>query len=296
MISLITCSIKPDICKKMLISVSKTIGTEYETIVFDNREKKYGICKVYNEAAENANGDYLCFVHEDIEVQTGGWGKNLIEFASKTENCGIIGLAGGYYAPRNFVSWRVDKTSPMKVYDPAFSNNQELTYKYCNPSNEVFSRVVCIDGVFLFVKKKVWLENKFDEETFKNFHFYDADFSFAIAQKYHNHVYFGMDVYHFSAGNIEKIFCENMYLFQNKWKNRLPYCLPGYKISFRQELRAASSAFSLYRKNGFSRIESLKRIYRINGILFFIVFLVKKVKKIFCDKFLIRSKNEKNFI
>ena len=282
MISIITCSIKPDVCKRMLDSVSKTVGAEYETVVFDNREKQYGICKVYNEAAKNAKGDYLCFVHEDIEIKTNGWGKTLIEFVNKTENCGIIGLAGGHYAPRNFISWCPDvKAISMKIYDPLLSGNQELIFKYYNPTNEVFSKAICLDGVFLFAKKELWQENNFDERIFKGFHFYDADFSFAIAQKYQNYVYLGMDVYHFSEGNMDSTYCENMYLFQKKWKNKLPYCLPGYKISFWDELRKANDVFLLNRKNGLPKIETYKRIYKINAILFLILFLAKQCKKYF---------------
>jgi len=280
MISLITCSIRPDVCKKMLDSVSKTIGAAYETIVFDNREKKYGICSAYNEAAENANGDYLCFVHEDIEIQSNGWGESLIAFVSQTENCGVIGLAGGHYVPRNFIGWNVNnKTSPIKIYDPTLYGN-DMTLTYRNPQNEIFTEVVCLDGVLLFVKKKVWQESKFDENTFKGFHFYDTDFSFAIAQKYRNYVFFGMDVYHYSGGKIARAYCENMYLFQKKWNRKLPYCLSGYNCSFSEEMEKAVMSYFLYRNNNFSRMESYKRIYSINGMLFFIKFIFHKdIKK-----------------
>ena len=150
-----------------------------------------------------------------------------------------------------------------------------------NSNNENFSKVACMDEVFLFVKKEIWQEYRFDEKIFKDFHFYDTDFSVAIAQKYQNYVYFEMDVYHLSPGYVEKTYCENMYLFQKKWRNRLPYCLPGYKFSFQGESRMANDMVSLYRKNGFSKIEIFKRIYKVNGILFFMYFLVKRIKNKF---------------
>ena len=290
MITIITCSIKPDVCKRMLDSVSMTIGAEYEVVVFDNREKQYGICKAYNEAAKKSKGTYLCFVHEDIEIQTTDWGKNLIEFVNKTPNCGVIGLAGGFYAPRNFTSWYVGSNAiAMKIHDLKLSVNQELTYQYFNPNDELFSRVICIDGVFLFVRRDIWQANKFDEQTFQGFHFYDADFSLAIAQEYQNYVYFGMDVYHYSRGNVEKTYCDNMYIFQKKWKGRLPYCQPGYRSSFINELRKATEVLWLYIDSGFSMIESYKRIYRINGIVFFICFWGYKCRKIFFKKTTLRK-------
>jgi len=281
MISIITCSIKPDICQRMLDSICDTIGVEYEAIVFDNREKKYGICKAYNEAAREAKGDFLCFVHEDIVVKTNAWGKELIKFTEQTDNCGVIGIAGGKYAQRNFTTWCV-YDHLINIYDARNRKQnyceKDLIYQNKNPNGELFSEAVCLDGVFLFVKKSVWANNKFDEETFKGFHFYDADFTFSISQKRQNYVYFGIDIYHFSYGNIERIFCENMYLFQRKWKHKLPYCLPRYKVSFGDELQEAHSVFSLYKTNGFSRVECFKRIYEINGIFFFAVFLLKIIK------------------
>jgi len=279
MISVITCSINPEICQRMLDSVSQTIGAEHETIVFDNRERKLGICEAYNKAADKANGDYLCFVHEDIVIKTDNWGKELIKFIERNNDCGVIGIAGGKSANRNFISWWNVLGYLINVYDGAHSGDNldpetNLFYHYSNPNNEIFSKAVCVDGVFLFVKKSIWENNKFDEKTFKGFHLYDADFSFSISQRYQNYVYFGMDVHHFSRGSIEKTFCENMYLFQKKWKCRLPYCLPGYKVSVGQELEKVNNMLSLYRKNGFSRMEILKRIYRTNGLLFFIFFSV----------------------
>lgn len=262
MISVITCSIKPDICQMMLDSVAKTIGVEYEAIVFDNREKKYGICKAYNEAASTAKGDYLCFVHEDIVIETDGWGCKLIEFADKTEDCGVIGLAGSTIAFRRFAGWWTgwSETQHVRIYVGS-PKNVSAAYHYHNPNDEIFAHVVCIDGVFMFVKKDVWQENKFDEITFKGFHFYDADFSFAIAQNYRNYVYFGMVVYHLSGGKAERTFCDNMYMFQKKWKHRLPYCLPGYKIPILQRLKNVKRNFRLYQKNGFGIMDNLKRIF-----------------------------------
>jgi len=288
MISVITCSIKPDICKRMLDSISQTIGTEYETIVFDNRETKYGICKAYNEAAKKAKGNYLCFVHEDIVIKTVDWGKDLIKFAESNDDCGVIGIAGGKCAKRNFIDYG-GSDSLIKVYDGGSSGNNldpetNLYYHYSNPDNETFSKAISLDGVFLFVKKSIWENNKFDEETFKGFHFYDADFSFSISQKYQNYVYFGMDLYHFSRGNVEKTYCESMFLFQKKWRDKLPSCLPGHKISFMEELRRASQVFVLYRKNNFSRTESFRRIYEINNVLFFCIFLFKRAKNLLFNR------------
>ena len=277
MISLIICSVRPDVCQKMLDSVAKTIGTEYEAIVFDNREKQYGICRAYNEAAKYANGGYLCFVHEDIVIKTEGWGRRLIDFSNKTDNCGVIGIAGGKNALNPFFDWGGDgKNSRYRYYDPPVGIEKTegncydsgLVYRYRNPKNEEFTKSVALDGLFLFTSRKIWEENPFDENYFTGFHFYDADFTFAIAQKHQNYVYFGIEVYHFSGGSPNKAYCDNILLFQKKWNDCLPYCLPGYEVSLLHELNSAAAIFHLHRKNAFSRMKSLKRIYSMSGALF----------------------------
>jgi glycosyltransferase involved in cell wall biosynthesis len=257
----------------MFDSISRTIGMEYEAIVFNNREKKYGICKAYNEAAKGAKGDYLCFAHEDIVIKTNAWGRELVKFAEQNCGCGAIGIAGGKWTNRNFFGWW-SSDFLIKIHDGSDSDKQnnldesDLIYKYANPNNEVFSKAVCLDGVFLFVKKDIWENNKFDEDTFRGFHFYDADFTFSISQKYQNYVYFGIDIYHFSKGKADRAFYENMFLFQKKHKKKLPYYLPNDNFSFRQKIKAECrnmrSIYRLYRENGFSCLQSLYRVLYIN--------------------------------
>jgi len=85
-VSLIVCAINLKLCEQMLESIKNTIGTEFETIVFDNNEARWGICNVYNHCASKAKYKYLCFVHEDVIMGTPDWGRMMIEFIEKTPN------------------------------------------------------------------------------------------------------------------------------------------------------------------------------------------------------------------
>ena len=93
MLSIITCSIKPEQLKAFKKNIEDTIGIPFELIAFDNRVHQYGLCKVYNECARQAKYDFLCFAHEDISFQTYDWGKIIISELSKPD-CGVIGFAG----------------------------------------------------------------------------------------------------------------------------------------------------------------------------------------------------------
>jgi hypothetical protein len=74
MLSIIICSVSPDFRKQVVENFSQTVGCEHEFIVFDNRESRYGLCKVYNLCAQKAKYPYICFAHEDILIATKGVG------------------------------------------------------------------------------------------------------------------------------------------------------------------------------------------------------------------------------
>ncbi|MDR1785503.1 MAG: glycosyltransferase family protein [Spirochaetaceae bacterium] len=284
-VSVITCSVDPELCNKMIESVKKTIGTDFETIVFDNREKNLGICQVYNYCAQKSKYSYLCFIHEDIIMPSKNWGKTMVEFADKTPDCGIIGFAGCTIASKNFISWWWEYgKGRCRFYDPKYSGKayslDDLSYKYDNPANEEFAKVVTLDGLFLFVAKDVWKEYPFDEERIKGFHFYDADFSFRIALNRQNYVCLTSDIYHFSRGNYEKIYYEYARIFQKKWKKTLPFSVEKQKIRIIAETNNGFNFLIQSIRLGFTIKDSVKHFLEINGLFSIFVLLTIKIGEI----------------
>ena len=138
----------------MLQGISKSVGVPFEAIVFDNREKKWGICKVYNYCARQAVYPYLCFVHEDIFLPTPDWGKSIINFIEHTPDCGVVGFAGSAVAGKNFWMWGSHGSGRFRYYQAQFSTTRSLhdvtdsTLYYNNPHDECFFRVITLDGFF----------------------------------------------------------------------------------------------------------------------------------------------------
>jgi len=285
-VSVIICSINPEWCDTMIASVKNTIGIDFETIVFDNREKKLGICQVYNDCARKARFPYLCFIHEDVIMPTKNWGKTMVEFAEKTPDCGAIGFAGGTVANKNFTSWsgygRL-KVGRCRYYDTKHGGKayslDDLSYKYNNPANEDFAKVVALDGMFLFVGKEIWEEHPFDDDWIKGFHFYDAEFSFGIAQHRQNYVCLTADIYHFSGGNYDRTYYETARIFQKKWKHALPYSVGGTQTSIIHETNSGIGFFLQSIRLGLSIKDSIKHFLDINGLFsIFIVFVLLPLK------------------
>jgi hypothetical protein len=289
-ISVITCSINKNRCKQMFNSIKKTIGVPFESIIFDNREKKWGLCKVYNHCAKQAKYPYLCFVHEDIIMVTSNWGKIMVEFSRHTPNCGVIGFAGGTIVKKNFYGWGEYGSNPRYRYHEPITRKegdnknytvQDLGFQYENPHNERFAKVITIDGLFLFVSFETWFKNPFDEKRFPEFHFYDADFSFRISQICQNFVYLQADIYHFSKGTFDKKYDGYAREFQKKWKKRLPSVIGNEKIKKTDEAAAAFYFFHQSRQHGFTLIECVLHIIKINGPFIFFHFLLHKTHLVY---------------
>lgn len=274
MISIIICSINPERCKKTLDNISKTIGIEYETIIFDNRIKKFGICKVYNLCAEKAIFPYLCFIHEDVFIETVEWGKHIIEFIEETPECGVVGVAGGLQVTRNFTSWWSSDKIINVHYGYNGGNNKYLklnynNHDYVNPNNYNYAQVVCIDGLMQCVRKTIWNEIRFDDNNYSGFHFYDVDFSFSVSQKYKNYVLLDIDIYHDSSGSFNESYVKNMFLFQKKWRKKLPYYLEEKNIYIKTicELRDVE-ALLIDNRNIHNIIFNLIHIVKNNTFVF----------------------------
>ncbi|MDR3013244.1 MAG: glycosyltransferase family protein [Chitinispirillales bacterium] len=295
-VSVIVCSIDSARCEKLKDSVANTIGIDFEIIAFDNRLKNWGLCKVYNYCAEKAIYPYLCFIHEDVIIATENWGETLIEFSESTPDCGVVGIAGGIVAYRNFILWIdgwVENDARYRYWDPYNDGTQPegtpVVYKNCNPDNVEFAKVITLDGCFLFVTRDVYAKKPFDEETFTGFHFYDADFTLGISRIKQNYVCYTIDIHHFSTGTTHNSdFCRSARKFQMKWKDVLPLSIGNAKIIPMRELCLASEFIGKCRRSKATGwVKAISHSIKLNGYMFFC-----KTAFYFCVRY-ISKKNKK---
>ncbi len=233
MFTIIVCSVKPEAAAALRANVEATIDLPFEFAAFDNRETRRGICSVYNECARNARYDMLCFVHEDVEFRTQGWGE-IIARKLREPDCGAIGFAGS-----------ISKLSPAMGFGTLIEHARFNYYqgtpsgkverKRMNPDGLDFSPVICLDGMCMIVRRDVWEHSPFDEELLKGFHAYDVDFTTAVAcNGYRNYVCNEAEVYHASLGNFSSEWYESIKLCHEKWRSRLPMFVSDSKFSPRQ--------------------------------------------------------------
>ena len=220
MFTIIVCSIRPEEAEKLKKNIEATIGMPFEFLAYDNRGTGKGICQVYNELAEIAQYDYLCFAHEDIEFMTEGWG---LKLAGKLQekDCGVIGFAGNAMKSRYPAGWCSSKNYGLRM-NMVQADKKDIQFNI-NPYKEDFSTVVTTDGLCLFVPKQTWSKIRFDDRTFKGFHCYDLDFAMAAhVAGFRNYICHTVLVKHFSQGNYDlKWWKENLKLHK-KWSKHLP--------------------------------------------------------------------------
>ena len=97
MISCIVCSRSVDISTTLKENLAATIGCEYELIVVDNSKNNYSIFSAYNEGVRRANGDILCFMHEDICYYSPNWGDVVNNYFINSPDLGLLGILGSHY-------------------------------------------------------------------------------------------------------------------------------------------------------------------------------------------------------
>jgi len=225
MLSVIICSKKPEPLKNVSINIEETIGIPHEIISINNESGKYSIFQAYNIGAGRSQFDYFCFMHEDVSLITKDWGKIVIE-TLRDIGVGLVGIAGSTIKTKAPGSWRTgDLSLDRENIIQHYNDGRTAKRNYNNPSNEIISDVVCIDGVWMCCRKATWAQNKFDESRYKGFHFYDLDFSMQIFEKSKVVVIYSILMEHFSKGNADASWLENAIIFAEKWEHALPVCV-----------------------------------------------------------------------
>lgn len=246
MISIITCSIKPHEAESLRKNIENTIGVPFEFIAYDNRGTGKGICQVYNECAENARYENLCFIHEDVEFHTKDWGAHIID-KLKDKDCGIIGFAGSTMKSKYPSGWGSSGKYGVRMHMIQVDNGKEFKISL-NPDNNDFSQVITTDGLCMFIRKDVWRTVRFDETVLKGFHCYDVDISIAAhIAGYKNYICHTVLVKHFSAGNYDTEWWTENKKMHRKWDGHLPLYLKRHHPVYKRYLEYRTSNEWTYR-------------------------------------------------
>lgn len=275
MLSIIVSSYRPQLFESLCANITKTCGVKFQLIKIDN-PNKMSVGVAYNLGAKKANYDHLLFIHEDIEFKTINWGKTLLAHFNR-KDVGVIGIAGGLYVPAAPCGWYTTSNNALIniiQHEKPSSKKEIKTFK------ETARKAIALDGVFMAVKKNVFIQSKFNEDL-RGYHGYDTDFSLRISKDYQNFVISDVLIEHFSSGNIDRVWLDtNIYIrkklgsnFNNKIDSRVEYLMYEHflKLYFdynRINIINLIKAFQHYpfTKLGYRNfLALLKYVYKKNG-------------------------------
>jgi hypothetical protein len=221
MISIIICSVNETLLHQCAENIRALVGVEYELIVFDNRGKNRPISEVYNQAAARSKYDVLCFLHEDVLFYTNGWGTKAAAVLNNVR-IGLLGFVGGIYKAKVPSGWIDLPHSHRRANMKTRHGDKLLDYVMKSGVNETLSDTVTLDGFCLMMRKEVWKEFKFDEESLRGFHFYDVDISLRIVKKYRLVVCHDIFAEHLSPGNFGAEWINEALVFHQRYFEKLP--------------------------------------------------------------------------
>lgn len=219
MISIIICSRKPSLSNALCQNIEQTIGETYETVCVDSTARGLSIFEAYNQGVQQAKGEYLVFMHDDIVFRTQNWGR-IISQSLEDKKTGIVGVLGGHIIDETSYSWTSSGFYSGQVIQ--VTNGTTTTYNHNEAG--LGNMVIALDGMLLAMRKELFDKEilKWDSDTYNGFHFYDLDICMqAVSQGYKVQVVPIM-IEHHSLGAFNLSFYDSCKAFHQKWDSRLP--------------------------------------------------------------------------
>jgi len=248
----------------LLENIKGTIGADYEIVHIDNSKGDYGICSAYNIGVRRAQGDILCFMHEDIMYHSHDWGKAVKRYMDVNQ-MGMLGVAGAFTVSEKY-DWRFYGFITHLVQ--GFQTLTNPPYYYIKgiewDTNEPLCRVAIVDGCWFCIKRELFTSGilKFDEKTFPSFHLYDSDMSMQV-NKVGLNIYICADIVleHFSEGIYTSEFQQGLEDFLKKWKNDLPLSVKKINADTFQKINNDSEQKLIERLERDRLINSIRAYY-----------------------------------
>jgi len=200
--------------------------------------ENHALAKVYNQGWRLAQGEFVCFLHNDTEMHDPRWLERLVGALEADPSVGLAGLYGakrvrrdGRYVGRTIVHCLADGP---RLREPV-------------------TEVAVVDGVCLFLRRRLLAELGGFDEGYGAFHGYDKDLSFAVRETGRRCVVVNAPFLH--HGGRTRMSAEGLAQsgddlarrreawarFARKWAHRLPCDVRGWRERMRSWVSARLS-------------------------------------------------------
>lgn len=184
MISIVCVYNNEEILNKYLIKSLKSQTEDYELILLDNTNKKFkSAAEALNFGGKKANGNYIMFVHQDVDLYNDHFLKDAENCLNSLSHLGIGGVAGKS-KDRNGVITNIKHGYPL-----TYAGEFQIKKPYL---------VQTLDECLILIPKSVFKLLEFDEDTCNDWHLYSVDFCLSLNQLKLNAYVLPLPIYHVS--------------------------------------------------------------------------------------------------
>lgn len=186
MISIVCVYNNKEILDEFLLKSLENQSVNYEIFLMDNRDGRFeSAAEALNEGAKNAKGEYIMFVHQDIDLKSDKYLENMERTLNSLDNLGIAGVAGKIKYREGHVTTIEEGIPPQKI--PSFSFNTPL-------------KVQTLDECLLIIPRSIFNNIQFDEKTCDDWHLYGVDYSLTVLERGFNAYVIPLGIHHRSPG------------------------------------------------------------------------------------------------
>lgn len=228
MLEFICLSKCPASVEKLAASIPMALGnlSPYNLTVVDG--EKYDIFTGFNHGAKQTKGEFLAFVHDDVQFLGNPLTMSAPLTALSDTKVGFVGCAGTRLLSEVGCWWdgvtRPDVTNECRGMAMHASNSDFGMHINVWPHGAgQFGRVIVLDGVLLMCHRRTFeLLNGFDEKTYKGFHFYDIDITLRATIAKLINLAAPIPLLHQSGGELTPKWDANRKIFLSKFGHLLP--------------------------------------------------------------------------
>lgn len=195
--------------ERILLSSLKNQTASFEFIKLDNTAGRFkSAAEALNYGAKQANGKYIMFVHQDVELDSALLLEKVENILNLIPDLGIAGVAG---------MSETGKTD--KERGRGYISNCGQIWECANPVEKP-EKVQTLDECLLIVPKSVFNKLQFDSDVFDNWHCYGADYCLSVREIGLNPYVIPVFIYHRSLlTNVKNILRYKKRLFNKHRKN-----------------------------------------------------------------------------
>jgi hypothetical protein len=213
MISIVVVYNNEQALQRILLPSLQKQTAKFEFLPIDNTIGLFkSAAEALNYGAKQANGKYIMFVHQDVELDSDLWLQKVENILKLIPDLGIAGVAG-----------MSETGETAKKRGRGYINRCGQIWEFANPVEKP-EKVQTLDECLLIVPRSVFNKLQFDNKTFDDWHCYGADYCLSVREMGLNSYVIPAFIYHRCLlTNVKNVFRyqKMLYIKHRKDNNRI---------------------------------------------------------------------------